>query len=63
VCVYSAQFRVRLLLVCVQCTVQSETVTGVFTVTVQSETVTGVCVQCTVQSEIVTGVCTVHSAE
>ena len=35
---------------CVQCTVQSETVTGV-------------CVQCTVQSEIVTGVCTVHSAE
>jgi len=35
---------------CVQCTVQSETVTGV-------------CVQCTVQSEIVTGVCTVHSTD
>jgi len=49
VCVYSAQCTVRFLLVCLQCTVQSETVTGV-------------CVQCTVQSEIVTGVCTVHSA-
>jgi len=31
-CVYSAQCRARLLLVCVQCTVQSETVIGVCTV-------------------------------
>jgi len=38
---------VILLLVCVQCTVQSETVNGV----------------CTVHSEPVIGVCTVHSAE
>ena len=30
-CVYSAQYRVRLLLVCVECTVQSETVIGVCT--------------------------------
>jgi len=36
--------------VCVQCTVQSETVIGV-------------CVQCTVQNETIIGVCTVHSAE
>jgi len=38
---------VKLLLVCVQCTVQSGTVIGV----------------CTVQSETVIGVCTVHSTE
>jgi len=31
--------------------------------TVQSETIIGVCVQCTVQSETIIGVCTVHSAE
>jgi len=31
-CVYSAQCRVRLLLVCVRCTVQSETFIGVCTV-------------------------------
>ena len=31
-CVYSVQCGVRLLLVCVQCTVQSETVIGVCTV-------------------------------
>jgi len=36
-----------MLMVCVQCTVQSETVIGV----------------CTVRSETVIGVCTVHSAE
>jgi len=50
VCAYSTQCRVRLSLVCVQCTVQSETVIGV-------------CVQYTVQSETIIGVCTVHSAE
>ena len=32
VCVYSAQCGVRVLLVCVQCTVQSETFIGVCTV-------------------------------
>jgi len=63
---------------CVQCTVQSETVFGVCVqCTVQSETVCTctvrlllVCVQCTVQGETVCtvqsktviGVCTVHSA-
>ena len=31
-CLYSVQCRVRLLLMCVQCTVQSETVIGVCTV-------------------------------
>jgi hypothetical protein len=31
-CVYSAQCKVRLLLVCVQCTMQNETVIGVCTV-------------------------------
>jgi hypothetical protein len=41
-----AQCRVRLLLGCVQRTVQNETVIGL----------------CTVQSETVTGVCTVHIA-
>ena len=45
-----AQCTVRLLLVCAQCTVQSETVIGVF-------------VKCTVQSETFIGVCTVHSGE
>ena len=37
----------KLLLVCVQCTVQSETVIGV----------------CTVHSQTIIGVCTVHSAQ
>ena len=63
-CVYSV------LLVCVQCTVQSETVIGVCTVcywcvySVQCRVrLLLVCVQCTVQSETVIGVCTVYSEE
>ena len=72
-CVYSAQCRVRL---CVQCTVQSETVIGVCTVhsaerecywcvySVQCRVrLLLVFVLCTVQSETVIVVCTVHSAE
>ena len=67
---------IQLLLVCVQCTVQSGTVIGVCTVysaewvcywclySVQCRVVMLlVCVQCTVQSGTVIGVCTVYSAE
>ena len=74
-CVYSAQCRVRLLLVCVQRTVQSETVIGVCTVhsagwdrcwcvcTAQGRVrLLLVCAQCIVQSETVVGVCAAHSA-
>ena len=53
-----AQRRVGLLLVCVQCKVQSGKNTG--GCKVQSETVIGVC---TVQSENFIGVCRVYSAE
>jgi len=61
-CVYSAQCRVRLLLVCVQCAVRSQAPIGVCTVHVQSETVIGVCTV-HVHNETVIGMCTVHSAE
>jgi len=63
--VYSAQCTVRLLLVCVQCTVQSETVIGVCTVhSAQCRVrLLLVCVQCTVQGETVVGVCKVSSAQ
>ena len=66
----------RLLLVCVQCTVQSETAIGVCTMqsagsdcywcvySVQCRVrPLLVCVQCRVQGETLFGVCTVHSAE
>ena len=40
---YGVECRVRLLLVCVQCSVQSEILNGVCKVYMQSEAVIGVC--------------------
>jgi len=60
--VCSAQYRVRLLLVCVNCTVQIETVIVLCTV-YRAVRLLLVCVQCTVQSETFIGVGTVHSVE
>jgi len=48
--------------VCVQCTVQSETVIGVYSAQCRLRMLL-VCVQCAMLNETVSGVCTVHSAE
>ena len=59
---YNVQGRVRLLLVCVNCTVNIQNVIGVYIAQCRERLLLAF-VQCTVQSETVIGVCTGHNAE
>jgi len=61
-CMYSAQCRVRLLLVCTVHSAESDCYWCVYSAQCSVRLLL-LCVQCTVQSETVIGVCTVHSAE